>query len=136
MRIRYEEPVNETDMSLLATIAIIIFGGIIAINFSSISGSAAETTITNLAFIPALLLMVVLFAIGHFNSLKSKKSLGQIISEYNSFAKLHFDDEKFKGFYINDKNDKKLSIGNYKSLREMPKNIASYFVGEETDARK
>ena len=133
MRIRYEEPVNETNMSLLATIAIIIFGGIIAINFSSISGSAAETTITNLAFIPALLLMVVLFAIGHFNSLKSKKSLGQIISEYNSFAKLHFDDEKFKGFYIN---DKKLSIGNYKSLREMPKNIASYFVGEETDARR
>lgn len=133
MRIRYEEPVNETNMSLLATIAIIIFGGIIAINFSSISGSAAETTITNLAFIPALLLMVVLFAIGHLNSLKSKKSLGQIISEYNSFAKLHFDDEKFKGFYIN---DKKLSIGNYKSLREMPKNIASYFVGEETDARR
>ena len=133
MRIRYEEPADKTNMSLLATIAVIIFGGIIAINFSSISGSAAETTITNLAFIPALLLMVVLFAIGHFNSLKSKKSLGQIISEYNSFAKLHFDDEKFKGFYIN---DKKLSIDNYKSLREMPKNIASYFVGEETDARR
>lgn len=133
MRIKYEEPVNEINMSLLATIAIIIFGGIIAVNFSSISDSAAETTITNLAFIPALLLMVVLFAIGHFNSLKSKKSLDEIISEYNNFAKLHFDDEKFKGFYIN---DKKLSIGNYKSLREMPKNIASYFVGEETDARR
>lgn len=133
MQIKYEEPVNAENIGLLATIAIIIFGGIIAVNFSSISDSAAETTITNLAFIPALLLMVVLFAIGHFNSLKSKKSLGQIISEYNSFAKLHFDDEKFKGFYIN---DKKLSIGNYKSLRKMPKNIASYFVGEETDARR
>lgn len=133
MQIKYEEPVNAENIGLLATIAIIIFGGIIAVNFSSISDSAAETTITNLAFIPALLLMVVLFAIGHFNSLKSKKSLGQIISEYNSFAKLHFDDDKFKGFYIN---DKKLSIGNYKSLREMPKNIASYFVGEETDARR
>jgi hypothetical protein len=133
MQIKYEEPVNAENIGLLATIAIIIFGGIIAVNFSSISDSAAETTITNLAFIPALLLMVVLFAIGHFNSLKSKKSLDQIISEYNSFAKLHFDDEKFKGFYIN---DKKLSIGNYKSLREMPKNIASYFVGEETDARR
>ena len=46
MRIRYEEPVNETNMSLLATIAIIIFGGIIAVNFSSISDSAAETTVT------------------------------------------------------------------------------------------
>ena len=128
MRIRYEEPVNETNMSLLATIAIIIFGGIIAVNFSSISDSAAETTITNLAFIPALLLMVVLFAIGHFNNLKSKKSLDEIISEYNNFAKLHFDDEKFKGFYIN---SKKLSIGNYKSLRNMPKNIAPYFVEEK-----
>ena len=133
MQIKYEEPVNAENIGLLATIAIIIFGGIIAVNFSSISDSAAETTITNLAFIPALLLMVVLFAIGHFNNLKSKKSLDEIISEYNSFAKLHFDDEKFKGFYIN---DKKLSIGNYKSLREMPKNIASYFVGEETDARR
>lgn len=133
MQIRYEEPVNETNMSLLATIAVIIFGGIIAVNFSSISDSAAETTITNLAFIPALLLMVVLFAVGHFNSLKSKKSLDEIISEYNNFAKLHFDDEKFKGFYIN---DKKLNIGNYKSLRNMPKNIAPYFVGEEADARR
>ena len=128
MQIKYEEPVNAENIGLLATIAIIIFGGIIAVNFSSISDSAAETTITNLAFIPALLLMVVLFAVGHFNSLKNKKSLGQIISEYNSFAKLHFDDEKFKGFYIN---DKKLNIGNYKSLRNMPKNIAPYFVKDE-----
>ena len=133
MRIRYEEPVDKTNMSLLATIAVIIFGGIIAVNFSSISDSAAETTITNLAFIPALLLMVVLFAIGHFNSLKSKKSLDQIISEYNNFAKLHFDDEKFKGFYIN---DKKLSIGNYKSLRGMPKNIAPYFAEEKIESCK
>lgn len=128
MRIKYEEPVNAENIGLLATIAIIIFGGIIAVNFSSISDSAAETTITNLAFIPALLLMVVLFSIGHFNSLKSKKSLDQIISEYNSFTKLHFDDEKFKGFYIN---DKKLSIGDYKSLKNMPKNIAPYFCRRE-----
>lgn len=132
MQIKYEEPVNAENIGLLATIAIIIFGGIIAVNFSSISDSAEETVTTNLAFIPALLLIVVLIGVGHFNSLKSKKSLDEIISEYNNFAKLHFDDEKFKGFYIN---DKKLSIGNYKSLREMPKNIAPYFVGE-TDARK
>ena len=133
MQIKYEEPVNAENIGLLATIAIIIFGGIIAVNFSSISDSAEETTITNLAFIPALLLMVVLFAIGHFNSLKSKKSLGQIISEYNSFDKLHFDDEKFKGFYIN---DKKLNIGNYKSLRNMSKNIAPYFVEEKIESCK
>ena len=133
MQIKYEEPVNAENIGLLATIAIIIFGGIIAVNFSSISDSAAETTITNLAFIPALLLMVVLFAIGHFNSLKSKKSLDEIILEYNSFAKLHFDDEKFKGFYIN---DKKLGIGNYKSLRNMPKNIAPYFAEEKIESCK
>ena len=68
MQIRYEEPADTTNMSLLATIAVIIFGGIIAVNFSSISDSAEETTITNLAFIPALLLMVVLFAIGHLTA--------------------------------------------------------------------
>ena len=128
MQIKYEEPVNAENIGLLATIAIIIFGGIIAVNFSSISDSAEETVTTNLAFIPALLLIVVLICVGHFNSLKSKKSLDEIISEYNSFAKLHFDDEKFKGFYIN---DKKLSIGNYKSLRNMPKNIAPYFEVEK-----
>lgn len=128
MQIKYEEPVNAENIGLLATIAIIIFGGIIAVNFSSISDSAEETVTTNLAFIPALLLIVVLIGVGHFNNLKSKKSLDEIISEYNSFAKLHFDDEKFKGFYIN---DKKLSIGNYKSLKNMPKNIAPYFEVEK-----
>ena len=128
MQIKYEESVNAENIGLLATIAIIIFGGIIAVNFFSISDSAEETVTTNLAFIPALLLIVVLIGVGHFNSLKSKKSLDQIISEYNNFAKLHFDDEKFKGFYIN---DKKLSIGNYKSLKNMPKNIAPYFVKDE-----
>ena len=128
MRIRYEEPVNETNMSLLATIAIIIFGGIIAINFSSISGSAAKTATTNLAFIPALLLMVVLIGVGHFNNLAAKKNLSQIISEYDNFAKAFIDEEKFKGFSVN---GKELSIGNYKHLRKMPKNIAPYFIEEK-----
>ena len=56
-----------------------------------------------------------------------------MISEYNGFAKPQFDDEKFQGFYLN---DNELNIYNYKPLREMPKNIASYFIGEEADARK
>ena len=128
MRIRYEEPVNETNMSLLATIAVIIFGGIIAINFSSISGSAAKTATTNLAFIPALLLMVVLIGVGHFNNLAAKKNLSQIISEYDNFAKAFIDEEKFKGFSVN---GKELSIANYKHLRKMPKNIAPYFTEEK-----
>ena len=128
MRIRYEEPVNETNMSLLATIAIIIFGGIIAVNFSSISDSAEETVTTNLAFIPALLLIVVLIGVGHFNNLAAKKNLNQIISEYDNFSKAFIDEEKFKGFSVN---GKELSISNYKSLRNMPKNIAPYFVKDE-----
>ena len=124
MQIKYEEPVNAENIGLLATIAIIIFGGIIAVNFSSISDSAAETTITNLAFIPALLLIIVLIGIGYFNHLVAKKNLNQIISRYNS--------EPFNGFY---QNGREVSISNFKPLREMPKNIAPYFVGE-ADARR
>ena len=124
MRIRYEEPVDKTNMSLLATIAVIIFGGIIAVNFSSISDSAAETTITNLAFIPALLLMVVLFAIGHFNSLKSKKSLGQYV-EYRIEL---YNKELLHGlshFYLSSE------IKRVPYISEMKKNIADIFVIEK-----
>ena len=133
MQIKYEEPVDKTNMSLLATIAVIIFGCIIAVNFSSISDSAEETVTTNLAFIPALLLIVVLIGVGHFNNLAAKKNLNQIISEYDNFSKAFIDEEKFKGFSVN---DKKLSIGNYKSLRNMPKNIAPYFVKDEIQSCK
>lgn len=128
MQIKYEEPVNVENIGLLVTIAIIIFGGIIAVNFSSISDSAEETVITNLAFIPALLLMVVLIGVGHFNNLAAKKNLSQIISEYDNFAKAFIDEEKFKGFSVN---GKELSIYNYKHLRKMSKNIAPYFAEEE-----
>lgn len=128
MQIRYEEPVNVENIGLLATIAVIIFGGIIAVNFSSISDSAEETVTTNLVFIPALLLMVVLIGVGHFNNLAAKKSLNQIISEYDNFAKAFTDEEKFKGFSVN---GKELSIANYKHLHKMPKNIAPYFTEEK-----
>lgn len=133
MQIRYEEPVDKTNMSLLATIAVIIFGGIFIMNFFHISDNDAQKTIANLAFIPALLLIVVLIGVGHFNNLAAKKNLNQIISEYDNFSKAFIDEEKFKGFYIN---GKELSIGNYKSLKKMPKNIAPYFAGEEADARR
>ena len=128
MKIRYEEPVNAENIGLLATIAVIIFGGIIAVNFSSISDNAGKTVVTNLVFIPALLLMVVLIGVGHFNNLAAKKNLNQIISEYDNFAKAFIDEEKFKGFSVN---GKELSIANYKHLRKMPKNIAPYFTEEK-----
>lgn len=128
VQIRYQEPVNETNMSLLAVIAIIIFGGIIAVNFFPISNSAAEKATTNLAFIPALLLMVVLFGVGYLNDSATKKNLNQIISEYDNFSKFQLDNEKFGGFYLN---NTKLTTYNYKPLKEMPKNIASYFSEEK-----
>lgn len=120
MKITYEEPLDKEDIGLFITIAIIIFGCIIAMNFFSTSNSAAQKATTNLAFIPALLLIIVLIGVGYFNHLSAKKNLNQIISKYNS--------EPFNGFY---QNDREVSISNYKPLREMPKNIAPYFVEEK-----
>lgn len=134
MQIRYQKPLDSENINLSFTFFTICPIGLLFINFSDVFAiTALSKTLCNIIFIPILFLMLVFIAVNYYDHAKNKKSLGQIISEYNSFSKLHFDDEKFKGFYIN---DKKLSIGNYKSLREMPKNIASYFVGEETDARR
>lgn len=128
MKIRYEEPLDKENIGLLATIAIIIFGGLLFMNFYSSSGNAVEIALSNLVFIPALLLMIVLIGVGYFNHLSNKKSLEQIISEYHSFSKHPFYDEPFKGFYLN---DKQVTICNYEPLRKMPKNIASYFAEEK-----
>ena len=133
MKIRYEEPLDRENIGLLITIAIMLFGGIFIMNFFHISDNAAEKATANLAFIPALLLMVVLIGVGHFNNLATKKSLNQIISEYDNFSKAFIDEEKFKGFSVN---GKKLSIFNYEPLKKMPKNIAPYFAGEEADAKR
>ena len=77
--------------------------------------------------------MFALIAINYYEYLRSKKSLKQIILEYNSFPLHYFNEEKFEGFYLN---DNKLSIHNYEPLDRMPKNIAPYFIGEEADAKK
>lgn len=103
-------------------------------NFSDVFAITDLTkTLCNIIFIPILFLMLVFIVINYYDHAKSKKSLDQIISEYNSFSKLPLDDEKFKGFY---RDDNELNFYNYKLLREMPKNIAPYFVGEEADARR
>jgi hypothetical protein len=102
-------------------------------NFSDVFAITDLTkTLCNIILIPILFLMLVFIVINYYDHTKSKKSLRQIISEYNSLSKVHFDEEKFEGFYLN---DNELNFYNYKPLREMPKNIASYFVGE-ADARK
>lgn len=129
MQITYQKPLDTESINLSFTFFTICLIGLLFINFSDVfSITALTVTLCNIIFIPILLLMLVFIVVNYYDYAKSKKSLGQIISEYNSFAKLHFDDEKFKGFYIN---DKKLSIGNYKSLRNMPKNIAPYFEVEK-----
>lgn len=129
MQIRYQNPLDIENINLSFTFATICLIGLLFINFSDVlSISALTVTLCNIIFIPILLLMLVFIAINYYDHAKSKKSLSQIISEYNGFSKLPLDDEKFKGFY---KNDRELNLYNYKPLREMPKNIAPYFVGEE-----
>lgn len=129
MQIRYQKPLDTENINLSFTFATICLIGLLFINFSDMLPITALTiTLCNIIFIPILFLMLVFIAINYYDHAKSKKSLSQIISEYNSFSKLPLDDEKFEGFY---KDDNKLSLYNYKHLRNMPKNIAPYFTEEE-----
>ena len=134
MQIRYQKPLDIENINLSFTFATICLIGLLFINFSDVlSISALTVTLCNIIIIPILFLMLVFIIINYYDHAKSKKSLRQIISEYNSLSKVHFDEEKFEGFCLD---DNELNFYNYKPLREMPKNIASYFVGEEADARK
>lgn len=134
IKITYQKPLDTANINLSFTFATISLLGLLFVNFSDVGSITALTkTLCNIVLIPILFLMLVFIAINYYDYTKSKKSLGQIISEYNGFSKPPFDDDNFEGFYLN---DRAVNIYNYKPLREMPKNIASYFVGGETDARK
>jgi hypothetical protein len=134
MQITYQKPLDTESVNLSFTFFTICLIGLLFINFSDLfSITALTVTLCNIIFIPILLLMLVFIIINYYDHAKSKKSLRQIISEYNSLSKVHFDEEKFEGFCLD---DNELNFYNYKPLREMPKNIAPYFVGEEADARK
>ena len=134
MQIRYQKPLDSENINLSFTFFTVCLIGLLFINFSDLFAITDLTkTLCNIILIPILFLMLVFIIINYYDHAKSKKSLSQIISEYNSFSKLSLDDEKFKGFY---RDDNELNFYNYKPLREMPKNIAPYFVGEEADARK
>lgn len=133
MQIRYQKPLDTESINLSFTFFTICLIGLLFMNFSDMFAiTDLIKTLCNIILIPILFLMLVFIAVNYYDHAKSKKSLGQIISEYNSFSKLPLDDEKFIGFSLNDNN---LSIYNYKPLKQMPKNIAPYFVGE-ADARK
>lgn len=133
MQIRYQKPLDIENINLSFTFATICLIGLLFINFSDVlSISALTVTLCNIIIIPILFLMLVFIIINYYDHAKSKKSLRQIISEYNSLSKVHFDEEKFEGFCLD---DNELKFYNYKPLREMPKNIAPYFVGE-ADARR
>ena len=133
MQIRYQKPLDIENINLSFTFATICLIGLLFINFSDVlSISALTVTLCNIIIIPILFLMLVFIIINYYDHAKSKKSLRQIISEYNSLSKVHFDEEKFEGFCLD---DNELNFYNYKPLREMPKNIAPYFVGE-ADARR
>ena len=129
MKITYQKPLDTANINLSFTFATISLVGLLFVNFSDVGSITALTkTLCNIILIPILFLMLVFIMINYYDHTKSKKSLGQIISEYNSFAKAFFDEEKFKGFY---KDGRELSIYNYEPLREMPKNIAPYFEVEK-----
>ena len=134
MQITYQKPLDTESINLSFTFFTLCLIGLFFINFSDLFAITDLTkTLCNIILIPILFLMLVFIAVNYYDHAKSKKSLDQIISEYNSFSKLPLDDEKFKGFY---RDDNELNLYNYKPLREMPKNIAPYFVGEEADARR
>lgn len=134
MQITYQRPLNREHINLSFTFAIVFLIGLLFVNFlDALSITDFTKTICNIVLIPLVFLMFALIAINYYEYLRSKKSLKQIILEYNSFPLHYFNEEKFEGFYLN---DNKLSIHNYEPLERMPKNIASYFVGEETDARR
>ena len=129
MQIRYQKPLDIESINLSFTFFTICLIGLLFLNFSDVFAiTALSKTLCNIILIPILFLMLVFIAVNYYDHAKSKKSLGQIISEYNGFSKLPLDDEKFKGFY---KDDRELTLYNYKPLRDMPKNIAPYFMVEK-----
>lgn len=129
MQISYKKPLDTESINLSFTFATLSLIGLLFINFNdALSTTALTKTLCNIILIPILFLMLVFIAINYYDHATSKKSLNQIISEYNSFAKLPFDDEKFKGFY---RDNNELNLYNYKPLSEMPKNIAPYFAEEK-----
>lgn len=133
MKITYQKPLDTANINLSFTFATIFLVGLLFVNFSNVGSITALTkTLCNIVLIPILFLTFVFVAVNYYDHTRSKKSLNQIISEYHSFSKPPFSDEPFQGFYLN---NREVSIYNYKPLREMPKNIAPYFVGE-ADARK
>lgn len=134
MQITYQRPLNREHINLSFTFAIVFLIGLLFVNFlDALSITDFTKTICNIVLIPLVFLMFALIAINYYEYLRSKKSLKQIILEYNSFPLHYFNEEKFEGFYLN---DNKLSIHNYEPLDKMPKNIAPYFVGEEANARR
>lgn len=134
MQITYQRPLNREHINLSFTFAIVFLIGLLFVNFlDALSITDFTKTICNIVLIPLVFLMFALIAINYYEYLRSKKSLKQIILEYNSFPLHYFNEEKFEGFYLN---DNKLSIHNYEPLERMPKNIAPYFIGEEADAKR
>lgn len=129
MQIRYKKPLDTENINLSFTFATLSLIGLLFINFNdALSTTALTRTLCNIVLIPILFLTLVFIVINYYDHATSKKSLNQIISEYINLSKLPLDDEKFRGFYI-DENE--LSLYNYKPIREMPKNVASCFMEEK-----
>lgn len=129
IKITYQKPLDTANINLSFTFATISLVGLLFVNFSDVGSiTAVAKTLCNIILIPILFLTLVFVAVNYYDHTRSKKSLDQLILEYHSFSKPPFDDEPFKGFYLN---NREVSIYNYEPLKEMPKNIAPYFAEEE-----
>ena len=134
MQIKYEEPLDKENISLLAIFALFFLACLLIVNIDSkidSKGANAIISVLNVVLIPALIFMVIFIGVNCFNFLVRKTPLDQIISKYDDFSYDY--GHRIKNFYVD---NNKMDVYNYKKLNAMPKNIAPYFVGEEADARR
>ena len=130
IKIRYEEPLDKENISLLIIFALFLLAVLLIVNIDP-KGANAITSVLNIVLVPALIFMIIFIGEHYFTYLIKKAPLDQIISKYDDFSNDY--GHKIKNFYVD---NNKMDVYNYKKLDTMPKNIAPYFVGEEADARR
>lgn len=124
-KIRYEEPLDKENISLLTIFALFLLTCLLIVNVDS-KGTNPIASVLNIVLMPALIFMIIFIGVNYFNFLVRKTPLDQIISKYDNFSCDH--GHKIKNFYVN---DNKMDVYNYVKLNKMPKNIAQYFAEEK-----
>lgn len=125
MKIRYEEPLDKENISLLAIFALVFLAVLLILNVDSKNANPIAGIINNV-FMSALFIILIFLGVHCFNYFTRKTPLDQIISKYDDFSYDY--GYRIKNFYVD---DNKMDVYNYKKLDTMPKNIAPYFVKKE-----